>query len=102
MQSLITCLIIAHIVLCSLSTITSAKVWTVNDFPNINRDPESCRTDVSYRLCDPDGILAGEAKDSVENALLEVVQISNPCSNSNDNDDSPYNVQIAIALVRKV
>jgi len=102
-QSLIACLIIALIVLFSLSTITSAKVWTANDFPNINHDPETCRTNVSYRLCDPDGIVVGEAKDSVETALLEVVQISNPCSNSNDvNDDSPYNVQIAVALVRKM
>lgn len=87
----------------------ASTAWLQEQFPNRWRDIESCHTDGSGRLCDPDGILSREGLERLETFLQTktYIEATSECqiqgvTFDNTTDADVLELQIGVALVEKV
>jgi hypothetical protein len=74
--------------------------WVPNEFPDPDLDQRACRT-LHNRLCDPDFILQ-ESQLRVVEDYLNRERIFTPYCRERDENETSQQVQLAVALIRKV
>ena len=81
----------------------AATRWSPRVFPNPEANPRDCHSQGSARICDPDGILGEDAKNSLVDAISAFEETyAVPCSSIKTEEEDGFDVQIAVALVNKM
>lgn len=96
--------LVATLCLLAFASLTSAKQWSPQNFPNPATDVTSCgRNGKPSWICDPDRVLSEYSQDIVEGSIHEIAAAKSPYRPANCPDLPPdaagYQVKIVAQLV---
>ena len=84
--------------------IAGYAAWSREDYPDPSRDAEKCRTNKSFRLCDPDKVLNKKQLERIDEylAIPKYVPTDMRCLSTASDKEGRMEIQVAVAIAKEV